>query len=156
MGFYTRNKTAIWLTVAVLFLVVDRFLKTLAHAGFFDDPIYFIGNIFSLDLAKNYYIALSLPWSAGTSLNLLTLLIIVGLTYYLVYLFKKRAPAEKKGLLFFLVLGAVSNFADRIEWGYVIDYFDLKYFTVFNLADVMIVIGAGGLIWLNIKRKKSN
>ena len=152
MGFYTRNKTAIWFTVAVLFLAADRFLKALAQAGFMEKPLYLVENIFSLKAAQNHYIAFSLPWSAGFFLNSLTLLIIVGLTYYLVYLYKKQKPKEKMGLVFFLLLGATSNLVDRLEWGYVLDYFDLKYFTVFNLADVMIVLGAGGLIWWNIKK----
>jgi lipoprotein signal peptidase len=56
-----------------------------------------------------------------------------------------------------IILGATSNLADRFQYGYVIDYFDLKYFTVFNLADVLIVGGTIGLLWflrgLDVKKE---
>lgn len=40
-----------------------------------------------------------------------------------------------------IILGAFSNGLDRLRLGAVVDYLDLKYYTVFNLADVMIVFG---------------
>lgn len=41
-----------------------------------------------------------------------------------------------------LLGGAVSNLIDRLRFGYVIDYIDLKGLPVFNLADLFIVLGA--------------
>lgn len=156
MRFYIRHKIAIWTSIAILFLIMDRLLKHLAQAGFFKEPVYLIKGIFSLKMAKNYYIALSIPWMTGVLLNVLTLLIIIGLLYYLVHLYKTRIFSEYTGLLLLLILGAVSNFADRIQEGFVIDYLHLKYFTVFNVADVMIVAGALGLIWFNLRSKKTS
>ncbi len=49
--------------------------------------------------------------------------------------------------LTFIIFGAMSNLLDRLKYGCVICYLDLKYFTVFNLADIMIV---GGALWLLI------
>lgn len=40
-----------------------------------------------------------------------------------------------------LLGGAVSNLIDRLRFGYVVDYIDLKYLPVFNLADLFIVLG---------------
>jgi signal peptidase II len=51
-------------------------------------------------------------------------------------------------------LGAVSNFVDRISFSYAIDYLCLKFFPVFNLADVLIVGGCFYLICLNFKTIK--
>ncbi len=42
--------------------------------------------------------------------------------------------------------GAIGNFIDRISRGYVVDFFDLKYFSVFNTADIMINVGVALLI----------
>lgn len=38
--------------------------------------------------------------------------------------------------------GALSNLADRLVWGCVIDHIDLGFWPVFNLADVAITLGA--------------
>ncbi len=147
-----KNKTAIWIIIAVLFLMVDRGFKSLAVTGFWDEPSFLIKDFFSLHFFKNYYIAFSIPWLSGNTLNVLILFIIAGLFYYLVFLCKKQESYSKIVLTVFLILGAASNFFDRIKLGYVVDYFDLRYFTVFNIADIMILIGAGGLIWMNIKK----
>jgi signal peptidase II len=42
--------------------------------------------------------------------------------------------------------GAVGNLIDRIRVGYVIDYIDLHFWPVFNIADIAITVGAGLLI----------
>jgi len=60
----------------------------------------------------------------------------------------------KATLLTFIIFGAISNVLDRLRYGFVIDYLDLKYFTVFNIADIMIVGGVLGLVL--IFRKKVN
>jgi len=49
--------------------------------------------------------------------------------------------------LILLVSGLLGNLIDRLFRGYVIDYIDLKFWPVFNLADALIVIG---VIWLII------
>lgn len=45
-----------------------------------------------------------------------------------------------------MVGGAFGNLLDRARLGHVIDYLDLHFWPVFNLADVAIVVGAGLLI----------
>ncbi len=53
-----------------------------------------------------------------------------------------------------IVLGAGSNLLDRIKYSYVIDYIDLKYFTVFNIADTMISLGVALLLFYELKTKE--
>jgi signal peptidase II len=60
-------------------------------------------------------------------------------------------------LSFLLILsGAISNIIDRIYLGCIVDFIDLKFWPVFNLADVFITIGAIMLIskMLNLKSQK--
>lgn len=52
-----------------------------------------------------------------------------------------------------ITAGALSNILDRLHYGCVIDFIDLGFWPVFNLADVYITIGAGMLL-LNILTKK--
>jgi signal peptidase II len=137
------NKKTALIYLAVFFIILDRFLKTLAVSKFFDQPINLIGDYLKFDFIGNYNIAFSLP-VAGYLLNSLILLIILSLIYYFLTLLKKEKYNEAINLTW-VVLGALSNLLDRMQYGYVVDYLDLKYFTVFNIADILIV---GGIIRL--------
>ena len=73
--------------------------------------------------------------------------------YELLFLWQ-RQEWSKVVLLTFIIFGAISNMLDRLKYGFVIDYLDLKYFTVFNMADVMIVGGVLGIILIFCRGKK--
>lgn len=45
-----------------------------------------------------------------------------------------------------IIAGAAGNLLDRVLRGYVVDFLDLRYFSVFNTADVMINLGVALLI----------
>lgn len=144
---YVKRTTVFYLAVVFL-LVCDRFLKSLASSGFSVD---LLGNFFKFSFVKNYYIAFSLPLS-GLFLNCLIVLIIICLIYYFIFLAKKPAWFEA-GFVLMIVFGAASNLFDRVKLGYVVDYLSLQYFTIFNLADVIIFSGVVGLLWLEMKKK---
>jgi signal peptidase II len=61
-----------------------------------------------------------------------------------------------KTALILVSAGAISNIADRLTRGCVIDFIDLKFWPVFNLADSFIVMGVIMLILHNIKRVTHN
>ena len=44
--------------------------------------------------------------------------------------------------------GAVGNVIDRVAFGAVTDYLKVSRWPAFNIADVAIVLGAIGLVWL--------
>ena len=46
-----------------------------------------------------------------------------------------------------IISGLIGNFIDRLFRGFVVDFVDLKFWPVFNLADSLVVIG---VIWLGI------
>lgn len=54
--------------------------------------------------------------------------------------------------LLLIIAGAISNLTDRVLFGCVIDFIDLKFWPVFNLADIYITIGAIAVI-IEILRK---
>ena len=149
--FREQKKMAAVIMAAIFFIVCDRFLKCLAVNDFLSNKK-IIGDFFQLNFASNYNIAFSLPL-AGWWLNVLIVLIIVVLVYNLLRLPLKRKH-DQANFLLIIIFGAVSNLFDRIKYGYVIDYFDLKYWTVFNLADVMIVGGTIFLGWTIFKEKR--
>ncbi len=43
--------------------------------------------------------------------------------------------------------GAVGNVIDRVQTGYVVDFFDFRIWPVFNVADIAIVTGVGCVIY---------
>lgn len=45
-----------------------------------------------------------------------------------------------------LLGGALGNLVDRLRVGHVIDFIDLHFWPIFNLADIAIVLGAGLLV----------
>ncbi len=45
-----------------------------------------------------------------------------------------------------VLAGAVGNLIDRLLYGYVLDFFEIRGFPVFNLADACITVGAGLII----------
>ncbi len=149
------KKTTIFIVLVVFFVALDRFLKALCLRGAFDQPYRLVADIFSLNYAKNYGIAFSLPLSGPILTALIGLIILILLAYWLKLLrpvANCQLPIAKIYTLTMLIIGAILNFTDRIQYGFVIDYFDLKYFTVFNLADIMIVSAVTGLLILNSKK----
>ncbi len=139
-----------YIILAIFFVSLDRLFKILALNYYENIKIELISDYFSFTLAKNYYIAFSLPLS-GPILSVFIIAIILILLYFCAILIKKEEYVQVSCLAF-VILGAISNIIDRIKYGFVIDYLDLKYFTVFNIADSMIVIGAVLLVILNKKQ----
>jgi signal peptidase II len=131
---------AITLFIAIFF-ISDRYLKILSSANFSHSAFNLISDFFTFTFTPNYFIAFSLPFS-GPWLNIFIGLIIIILITYLVYCLKKEINYLLIIGLSLIILGAISNFMDRLTYGYVIDYFYLRHFTIFNLADVGISVGA--------------
>jgi signal peptidase II len=148
------KKTTLFIFLAVFFVLLDKFIKVLCLKGFFDKPFPIIGDILSLHYVKNHYIAFSLPFS-GLFLNILVGLIIIFMLIYWLKIAKKSTETSDASAypLTFLLIGAILNYTDRLRFGYVFDYFDLKWFTVFNLADMMILGGIIGLLILYSKKQ---
>ncbi len=146
------KKTALLTIFAVFLIIFDRFFKILSKIFFSNNEIEIIGDFFKFNFAKNYFIAFSIPIS-GYILNVLIILIILLLLILIINFIQKKQFLLSV-YFFFITLGASSNLFDRIYHGYVIDYFNLKYFTIFNLADCLIVFGSIKLLIIINKKNK--
>lgn len=63
-------------------------------------------------------------------------------------LVRKRHRRWSIELAMALILGgAIGNLVDRLVFGYVIDFIDVRVWPVFNVADSSITIGVGLLMW---------
>lgn len=137
------------LVVIAMFFILDRELKQIALAQEPDQSLQLIGSWLSFKLTFNPYIAFSLPVS-GQLLNVLISFIVLSLFLSIIYLIinKKNAKAYVIPLTF-LLFGAISNLLDRYLYDAVVDYLDLRYFTVFNVADIMI---SSSVVFILIKQ----
>jgi len=140
--FKNKNfKNIAGLIVLAMFFILDQFLKSQALRLNPGESIALLGNWLHFRFVPNPYIAFSLPLS-GKLLNILLTSLISGLFFYDIYLIlSKKAQKSLILPLTYILIGAISNILDRFSVGAVIDYFDLTYFTIFNLADVLISIG---------------
>ncbi len=100
-----------------------------------------------LDLAnlRNRGVAFGLFGTANSMLIAVTILILVGVLGYLSQGGMGPRFWVSGGLL---LGGAISNLADRVRIGSVIDWIDLPAWPTFNLADVAIVAGVACLVLL--------
>lgn len=137
--------------VVVFYIALDRFLKMLALSSI---NFSLIGDFFKFNFYPNYNIAFSLPLG-GYFLNIFIGLIILVVASLLLQTIKKQDFLNSCCLLFVLA-GAISNFFDRIRFGFVIDYLELRYFTIFNLADVMIFFGVLSLLYFSLIKTTRN
>lgn len=123
------KKIIFWNLVALIFFITDRFIKIECRAN--------RGILFF----KNYNLAFGLPFPK----NILIILMVVIILILFFYLIKSYNSGNISLIvpLTFIITGAISNLLDRLFYGYVLDYINISFFTIFNLADIMI---AGGVI----------
>lgn len=145
-------KNIAWAVMLAIFFLVDRYLKFLAVNNWTNGPKKIFSDILTFSFAPNYNIAFSLPLS-GVWLNILIIFIIAAIIGYL-FINKRHLSSIETILFFGIIIGALSNFLDRLKYGYVVDYLDLKWFTVFNLADVLISISTVTLVLYLFRTKK--
>ncbi|MFH0951316.1 MAG: signal peptidase II [bacterium] len=139
--------------IAVFFITLDRWFKAVA-INVLADRSWVITNWLQLHLDYNPRIAFSLPLG-GLILNIIIALLILALIKgYLNY--KKSQRYLEAGWILIVVFGAISNLFDRLRYGAVIDYINIPFFIVFNLADVLICSGLIALLYLEWQRSKKS
>lgn len=85
----------------------------------------------------------------------MTFLILVVIGWFLL---KYPRPYSRQGWGLHLALGltlggAAGNLVDRLRFGFVVDFLDIHFWPVFNLADIAIVIGAALIGWFFLRHK---
>ena len=101
------------------------------------------------------YIRLTYVENRGAAFGLLqdqtTFFILVGLVVVVVIMASYRQIRDTNwslNLALGLQMGgALGNLVDRIRFGYVVDFFDLTVWPVFNVADSAICVGVALLAW---------
>lgn len=132
--------------VAATVLVADQWSKTYvtdylnAHGG----PILILGGKVRIRMVPNSGAAF------GVLPNQTVLIIVIAgaIVTALILSYRRLAhgPATLRLGLGLVLGGALGNLADRVRLGHVIDFIDLRWWPVFNVADSCIVVGVLMLI----------
>jgi signal peptidase II len=136
---------ALLLLVACFVIAADQLSKALVTFELENGRmVKILGGLLQLDYTQNTGAAFGLMRARGLIFVVIAVAVSLGI---LVSYRRIAASSLLVRLSLGLVLGgAVGNLIDRIRLGYVVDFIDLRWWPVFNLADSAIVIGVGLLI----------
>lgn len=131
----------------LIVLILDQLVKYFVVSTSLNIPI--IKNIFNLMYVKNTGGMYGMLTNNNWLFVITSLAILIILSVYVVKSVDKNKPQFT--IWQFIIAGGVSNLIDRIFRGAVIDFIQLKFFGVFNLADACIVIGVCLICFLELK-----
>jgi signal peptidase II len=136
-------------TIAILTLIADQLSKyaiqRTMQPGDFWSPIPFLGRLFRISYVTNTGAAFGLfPDRSGVFVVVALVVAVIIVAYY------RHLPADRWLLHLGLGLqlgGATGNLFDRVLYGHVVDFIDIGFWPVFNLADSAIVTGVAILAY---------
>ena len=140
--------------IAVVGIVLDQVTKTLAIA-YLDPtrPIPLLGGLLNLLLIRNPGAAFSMGEEFTVVLTCIAIAALVAVSGWLLPKVRHLGWAVGTGCL---LAGIVGNLIDRLFRepgpfrGHVIDFLQLPYFAIFNVADMFITAAAVIVIWLSL------
>ncbi len=140
------SRTAVFLATTLAVIALDRWTKQVATRQLFDTGLR------SVPIAGEY-IRFTYVENRGAAFGLFQdqtyFFIVVGVVVIAVIVASYRYIPEPSWLLnLSLGLqmgGAIGNLIDRVRVGYVVDFIDLTFWPVFNVADSAICVGVAGL-----------
>ncbi|MDD6924073.1 MAG: signal peptidase II [Veillonellaceae bacterium] len=126
--------------IFILIIVLDQAAKHLIDAMLIPGMQIPIFPFFSITYVQNPGAAFGI--FAGKRLAFILIGIVITMAFLVAYRWLSGKCKKYRYGTALLASGAVGNMIDRIQYGYVIDFFDLHIWPVFNIADIAIVAGA--------------
>lgn len=130
--------------IGVLIIIIDQLSKVLI----IDKNISIIPNFLEFNYTQNTGGAFGI--GKINFILISSILIIIGI---IVFLIKENKNITNYIPFFMLLSGSIGNLIDRVFRGYVIDFIDINIlnFPNFNMADISIVFGITGLLYIMFK-----
>jgi len=104
-----------------------------------------VGDTARIAYSHNTGVAFSLFQGMPTLLTFTSLAIIAGAVYFYATQMPNRRPLIQV-ILGLILGGALGNLLDRVRLGYVVDFIQIGWFPIFNVADSAISVGAALLM----------
>ncbi len=141
--------------IAVLAIGLDRLTKYLVQTTLAPgQTLPLIPSVFHLTYVQNTGAAFGLFRGQGWPLAVISVVVCGWIVREL-----RRCASSISLVVISLSLvlgGAIGNLIDRVWLGYVVDFFDLRIWPVFNVADSCITVGVGLLLWQSVFKRKSS
>lgn len=141
--------------ISVVFAFIVYGVNTVVLSAINASPTKQVGNgVLTLFEVHNTGVAFNML-AGHTEIIITASLLAIAVLASVVVLYSARLNQSAISALSFLTSGIAMNTLDRAQYGYVIDYISCNFapnFPVFNTADMMIVVGAMGLIFALLSR----
>lgn len=143
----------IYILLTALIIVLDQISKFGAVKYLKgQEPYVIIKNYFELRYVENYGAAFGILQQKRIIFIIITTLVLAFMLVFL-YRYYSRLTLMAKFSISLFIGGAIGNFIDRVRLGYVVDFFrvnifNLYDFPVFNVADIFIVCGTILIIYV--------
>lgn len=140
----------------ILIVIIDQVSKQyFVNLLSGDKTIKLIGDFLQLNYVENYGAAFGILQNKKIFFIIIT---VVVLSFIIYFIKRYNVNFWTKFSLTMIIAGAIGNLIDRVRLGYVIDFIDVKFgtlydFPVFNVADSFIVVGTILLAYLVLTNK---
>lgn len=130
-----------YFSLVLLLVIIDRLTKWWASSSLdVGVPNDLIGGVIRLTRVHNVGGAFGIFPGGG-----MIFLVVSGVVSLLLFLILLTMHVDSRLLrtgMSLVLAGALGNLVDRIQWGHVLDFFEIRGFPVFNVADACITVGA--------------
>ena len=136
---------AFLLGLAISVIAIDQVVKAVVSAELRSGRVVdLLGGLVRLDYTSNAGAAFGFFQNGGLLFALVAIVVSVAIVAY--FWRAENSPLLVRTALGLILGGAVGNLIDRVRLGFVVDFIDLRWWPVFNLADSAIVIGVALLL----------
>lgn len=135
------------MTLITLFILIDQVTKVFATKLVESKVV--IKGLLNFTYVENRGAVFGLMQGSNYIMAILSAIICVAL---IIYLAKLLRSGQTPSIGFYMVIaGGIGNIIDRIFRGYVVDFIDTPFIATFNVADMLVVIGACFIILSQLK-----
>ncbi len=152
-----RRYWLVAVAVGIVGLALDQVAKAMAIANLDPaHPVSLVGSLVTLRLIRNPGAAFSMGEGFTVGFTAVAIAALVAVAVWALPRLRHQGWAVAMGLL---LAGIAGNLADRLFRepgffrGHVVDFIQVKYFAIFNVADICITAAAVLVVWFSVIAK---